>query len=151
MPPDVIVVDDRLLQSGSALAVMTGAQLIVVGVDDDPGFATRARRLRRRLGREGARRDAAARAVGLAHGPSSCGSGSAGASASSRRVDGIRATRRVPSPGARGDRRARRRRSAIRSRIPTRPKPSARLLGIEADAVIGDLDQHVARRPPPGR
>ena len=42
-PPDVIVVDDRLLQSGSALAVMTGAQLIVVGVDDDPGFATRAR------------------------------------------------------------------------------------------------------------
>ena len=44
VPPDVIVVDDRLLQSGSALAVMTGAQLIVVGVDDDPGFATRAHR-----------------------------------------------------------------------------------------------------------
>ena len=37
VPPDVIVVDDRLLQSGSALAVMTGAQLIVVGVDDHPG------------------------------------------------------------------------------------------------------------------
>ena len=44
VPPDVIVVDDRLLQSGSALAVMTGAQLIVVGVDDHPGFAARARR-----------------------------------------------------------------------------------------------------------
>ena len=64
VPPDVIVVDDRLLQSGSALAVMTGARLIVVGVDDNPGFATRARRLRRRLGREGARRLAAARAAG---------------------------------------------------------------------------------------
>lgn len=44
LPPDVIVVDDRLLQSGSALAVVTGARLIVVGVDDNPGFATRARR-----------------------------------------------------------------------------------------------------------
>lgn len=40
--PDVIVVDDRLLESGSALADMTGARLIVVGVDDHPGFATRA-------------------------------------------------------------------------------------------------------------
>ncbi len=43
--PDVIVVDERLLQSGSVLAVMTGAQLIVVGVDDHPGFAARAERL----------------------------------------------------------------------------------------------------------
>ena len=45
VPPDVIVADERLLQSGSALAAVTGARLIVLGVDDDPGFAARARRL----------------------------------------------------------------------------------------------------------
>jgi len=38
--PDVVVVDDRLLPS----APDSGARMIVVGADDDPGFADRARR-----------------------------------------------------------------------------------------------------------
>src|SRR5687768_872504 len=39
--PDVLVVDDRLLTS----AAIGATQMIVVGADDDPGFAARAERL----------------------------------------------------------------------------------------------------------
>ena len=49
--PDVIVIDDRLV-IGSSAHILTGAgpapfpiRVIVVGVDDDPAFAARARRL----------------------------------------------------------------------------------------------------------
>ena len=38
--PDVVVVDDRLLPENSNL----GTRMIVVGADDDPGFADRAER-----------------------------------------------------------------------------------------------------------
>ena len=43
--PDVVVVDDRLLRDELWTGRDLGARLIVVGVDDDPGFAARARRI----------------------------------------------------------------------------------------------------------
>lgn len=43
--PDVVVVDDRLLRHGRWTADELDARLIVVGVDDDPGFVARARAL----------------------------------------------------------------------------------------------------------
>jgi DNA-binding NarL/FixJ family response regulator len=43
--PDVVVVDDRLLRRRRWTADGLEARLIVVGVDDDPGFLARARRL----------------------------------------------------------------------------------------------------------
>jgi DNA-binding NarL/FixJ family response regulator len=42
--PDVLVIDDRLLRAGGA-SLPTGPRLIVIGVDDDPGFAARAEAL----------------------------------------------------------------------------------------------------------
>ena len=51
MRPDVLVIDDRLVMgSGSHVLAGTGpvpgpVRVIVVGVDDDPAFAARARRL----------------------------------------------------------------------------------------------------------
>src|SRR5215217_6504182 len=44
LEPDVLVVDDRLVRDGHAPA-SGGVRLIVVGVDDDPGFAARAQRI----------------------------------------------------------------------------------------------------------
>jgi DNA-binding NarL/FixJ family response regulator len=43
--PDVVVVDDRLVGSGSWARRHAGTRVIVVGVDDDPGYAARAERL----------------------------------------------------------------------------------------------------------
>jgi len=43
--PDVVVVDDRMLRDQRWTAAELGARLIVVGVDDDPGFLARAQRL----------------------------------------------------------------------------------------------------------
>ena len=42
--PDVLVIDDRLLR-GHALDELGATRLVVLGVDVDPGFAARARRL----------------------------------------------------------------------------------------------------------
>ena len=43
--PDVIVVDDRLLRDRTWPDELREARLIVLGMDDDPGFAARARRI----------------------------------------------------------------------------------------------------------
>jgi DNA-binding NarL/FixJ family response regulator len=43
--PDVLVIDDRLLRDDRWTGGDLGVRLIVVGVDDDPGFATRARHI----------------------------------------------------------------------------------------------------------
>jgi DNA-binding NarL/FixJ family response regulator len=43
--PDVVVVDDRMLRDRRWAAADLDARLIVVGVDDDPGFLARARQL----------------------------------------------------------------------------------------------------------
>ena len=43
--PDVVIVDDRLLRDEPGIARDLGVRLIVVGVDDDPGFAARARHI----------------------------------------------------------------------------------------------------------
>src|SRR5215207_1750731 len=43
--PDVVVVDDRLLRDAGWSARNVDARLIVVGVDDDPGYVARARRI----------------------------------------------------------------------------------------------------------
>ena len=43
--PDVLVIDDRLLQHLDWLPGGRGLRVIVVGVDDDPGYAVRASRL----------------------------------------------------------------------------------------------------------
>lgn len=42
---DVVVVDDRLLRNHRWTQHDLGARLIVVGVDDDPGYLARARRI----------------------------------------------------------------------------------------------------------
>ena len=44
---DVLVIDDRLLRDGGGdvLAELSAARVLVLGVDDDPAFAARARRL----------------------------------------------------------------------------------------------------------
>jgi DNA-binding NarL/FixJ family response regulator len=42
--PDVLVIDDRLLGRSRRLPLDVGARVIVIGVDDDPGYAARARR-----------------------------------------------------------------------------------------------------------
>jgi DNA-binding NarL/FixJ family response regulator len=42
--PDVLVIDDRLLRDGHA-QLPVGPRVIVLGVDDDPAFAARARTL----------------------------------------------------------------------------------------------------------
>jgi len=42
--PDVLVIDDRLLGDGR-VPLPTGPRVIVLGVDDDPAFAARARTL----------------------------------------------------------------------------------------------------------
>jgi nucleotide-binding universal stress UspA family protein len=42
--PDVLVIDDRLLGRNRRLPLDVGARVIVIGVDDDPGYAARARR-----------------------------------------------------------------------------------------------------------
>jgi DNA-binding NarL/FixJ family response regulator len=43
--PDVVVVDDRLMRDEPWIAQDLGTRVIVVGVDDDPGFAERARHI----------------------------------------------------------------------------------------------------------
>jgi DNA-binding NarL/FixJ family response regulator len=43
--PDVVVIDDRLLRNVALRAADLGARLIVTGVDDDPAYAARARRI----------------------------------------------------------------------------------------------------------
>jgi DNA-binding NarL/FixJ family response regulator len=45
LAPDVLVIDDRLLQDLDWLPGGPGLRVIVVGVDDDPGYAVRASRL----------------------------------------------------------------------------------------------------------
>jgi len=52
--PDVLVIDDRLLRDNHWTGRDLGVRLIVVGVDDDPGFAARATHRRGGLGSEGA-------------------------------------------------------------------------------------------------
>jgi len=42
--PHVLVIDDRLLGRNRRLPLDVGARAIVIGVDDDPGYAARARR-----------------------------------------------------------------------------------------------------------
>jgi DNA-binding NarL/FixJ family response regulator len=42
---DVVIVDDRLLRDQRWTAAELGARVIVVGLDDHPGFSARARRL----------------------------------------------------------------------------------------------------------
>jgi DNA-binding NarL/FixJ family response regulator len=43
--PEVIVMDDRLLRDDHWTGRDLGVRLIMVGVDDDPGFAARARQI----------------------------------------------------------------------------------------------------------
>ena len=43
--PDVVLVDDRMLRDSDWTANDLDARLIVVGVDDDPGYVARARRI----------------------------------------------------------------------------------------------------------
>jgi DNA-binding NarL/FixJ family response regulator len=43
--PDVVIVDDRLLGDARWASLHPGVRVIVVGVDDDPGYAARAHRL----------------------------------------------------------------------------------------------------------
>jgi DNA-binding NarL/FixJ family response regulator len=43
--PDVVVVDDRLLRESRWTRGQHGVRLLVVGIDDDPGFLARARRI----------------------------------------------------------------------------------------------------------
>ena len=48
--PDVLILDDRLVRAGDHVLAGLGPQrghvrVIVIGVDDDPAFAARARRL----------------------------------------------------------------------------------------------------------
>ena len=43
--PDMVVVDDRLLRDARWSAEELGTRLVVVGVDDDPGYLARARQL----------------------------------------------------------------------------------------------------------
>jgi DNA-binding NarL/FixJ family response regulator len=43
--PDVLIVDDRLLQQLDWLAGDMGVRVIVIGVDDDPAYTARAARL----------------------------------------------------------------------------------------------------------
>jgi len=43
--PDVVVVDDRLLRHQAVTADDLGARLVVIGVDDDPAYVARARRI----------------------------------------------------------------------------------------------------------
>jgi DNA-binding NarL/FixJ family response regulator len=43
--PDVVVVDDRLLRDGAWTADDAGTRLVVMGVDDDPAYRARARRI----------------------------------------------------------------------------------------------------------
>ena len=43
--PDVVLVDDRMLRDSDWTADDLDARLIVVGVDDDPGYVARARRI----------------------------------------------------------------------------------------------------------
>lgn len=45
LAPDVLVIDDRLLQRLDWLPGGRGLHVIVVGVDEDPGYAVRATRL----------------------------------------------------------------------------------------------------------
>ena len=43
--PDVVVIDDRLLDAASAQLGHADVRVIVMGLDDDPSFARRAQRL----------------------------------------------------------------------------------------------------------
>src|SRR5215218_7232802 len=43
--PDVVVIDDRLLRYDAVTADELGARLVVTGVDDDPAYLARARRI----------------------------------------------------------------------------------------------------------
>jgi DNA-binding NarL/FixJ family response regulator len=43
--PDVVVVDDRLLRDGAWTAEDACTRLVVMGVDDDPAYPARARRI----------------------------------------------------------------------------------------------------------
>jgi len=43
--PDVLVMDDRLLRDDHWTGRDVGVRLIMVGVDDDPGFSARARQI----------------------------------------------------------------------------------------------------------
>ena len=43
-PPDVVVLDDRLLRTGEWLA-RDDVRLVVIGLDDDPAYIARARRV----------------------------------------------------------------------------------------------------------
>lgn len=45
LQPDVLIIDDRLLQHLDWLPVDAGLRVIAIGVDDDPGYAARAARL----------------------------------------------------------------------------------------------------------
>lgn len=43
--PDVVVVDDRLLRHDALTTDDLGSRIVVVGVDDDPAYLVRARRI----------------------------------------------------------------------------------------------------------
>ena len=43
--PDMLLIDDRLLDGAHPLPGAAGLRVVVLGVDDDPAFAERARRL----------------------------------------------------------------------------------------------------------
>jgi DNA-binding NarL/FixJ family response regulator len=43
--PDVVLLDDRLLRGGAWRTAAVGAPMVVTGVDDDPAYAARARRI----------------------------------------------------------------------------------------------------------
>jgi two-component system, NarL family, response regulator NreC len=43
--PDVVVIDDRMLRDGAWTADAPGTRLIVLGVDDNPAYPARARRI----------------------------------------------------------------------------------------------------------
>lgn len=43
--PDVVIIDDRLLRNERWTAADLGTRVIVIGMDDDPGFRARARRI----------------------------------------------------------------------------------------------------------
>jgi DNA-binding NarL/FixJ family response regulator len=43
--PDVVVVDERMFRNDAWTASVAGARLVVMGVDDDPAYPARARRI----------------------------------------------------------------------------------------------------------
>ena len=129
---------------------MTGARLIVVGVDDDPGFATRARR----LGADWVAKERAAAVLpacwALAAERLRGRAAEALAASRSERRTGIRATRRVPVAGRRADVElaVARARSARACRPARSRRPAA---GVEAARRRRAISTTTRRAPPRDR